>query len=219
MSQSITDMDDFEVAPTPKKKYAKKAKSASTPAPADDPVADSALPAAYASKSTKPSTSALDDIDLTETFIESLPGKDSIPGLGLSGQARDHRDYVDVPKDEDGNDLLDFRFCDKRRAGRAERNLAKGFVPLWVKDRQPVPAGTPGAAPVTVGGADLLVRRASVAKARRKDHDARALALVRKERERPDSSDIVAQSRGTVEVTKETKAQSHVIQPGTKVNL
>lgn len=146
-----------------------RASSAKSPAP-DAPAASSPKPPAdglpeHYKKARKPSTASL--IELQEAFIEALPGVDSMPGRGVDGLIRDHRNYVDdVIDPQTGKPVVHFRWGSDTVPGRREANLAKGFVPAYVKDRKLVPPNTPGAHPVQVAGATLLVRRREVAEAK-----------------------------------------------------
>lgn len=182
------DTPEPTLKPKAKKKKAKVV-SEPDPFPADlDSVVNSMLPTAYATKPTtqpEDEDEGLSDISLIETFYEMLADRNTIPGVGESRQIRDHRNHVDEIVGADGNPLFDYRFCSHAFPNRKERAVSKGFQPLWVKDRKPVPPGTPGAERVTVAGADLLVRRADLARDRRVAHDKEALARTRKTRETP----------------------------------
>jgi len=169
---------------------------------------DSNLPSHYQREDLKSSAS---DYELTETFVSSLPDADSIPGRGLSGLVRDHRDYIDEPVDEStGEPLLDFRWGSDTIPGRRERNIGKGYVPCPVKGRKPVPPGTAGAKNVTVAGATLLVRRADVAKLKRTQLNDQARYMARKSQENLNEQLSQGVREGLIEVTDSEKKREFV---------
>lgn len=163
----------------------------------------SLLPEHYA-QAKKPPREERSDIDLTEQFVELLPGRSTVAGRNSSGVVRDHRDYVDEPFDADGKPRLDFRFCsnDKRRA--QSRNENKGFLPVFEKDRKIVPPGTPGAKPVVVAGAKLCARKREVAEMKRAAFAERISRISRTKRDEL-AEELV--KKGRVDETKNTVEQ------------
>lgn len=163
------------------------------------------LPEHYKKAGEKAETQDRPLIELQEQFIEALPGEDVIPGRGQDYIIRDPRNYVEVPVDPNtGEPLVDFRFGSDSIPGRREKNLSKGYVPAYVKDRKLVPPGTPGSRTVQVGGATLLVRRMDVAKkARRVMEDTLKEKLASYQR-----SEVAG--RSGIEITEE-KSRSQVV--------
>ena len=145
-------------------------KAKATPAPVAASAA-SALPAALAGDVPDSDAEKLAGVSVVETYFGAFGNRRvAEPGVGVHNLILDAKMYVkDVPKDREGNDLVDFRFG-STRPGRPEQNERKGFVPALV---DPVTQKlSPTGKPVTIGGAvagarsmQLLVRERSMAEA------------------------------------------------------
>lgn len=103
------------------------------------------------------------------------------PGKGPDGFILNHRNFVkDIPVDDQGNDLHEYRFG-SGRPGCPERNNARGYTQALINDKgQLDPNGTP----VKVGGMTLLVRKkehGDASRARHKSEVARTERRTRKE--------------------------------------
>ena len=101
------------------------------------------------------------------------------PGKGIDGMILNHRNFVkDIPKDDKGNDLHEYRFGSKR-AGCPERNSARGYTQALINNKgQLDPNGTP----VQVAGMTLLVRKKEHGDASRARHEAEVARTAKRTR-------------------------------------